>query len=96
MTETIAQERPIIEFFAFDYDKLSREGFSDMPDDVVQVMKTINRKIAAQESLEDVMNYLFEASLDICPCDRIGLSFIEENGEKITAYWARACTNRYF
>lgn len=87
MTDT---NMPIIEYFEFDFEKLNREGFSDMPSDVVQVMKNINRKIAAQESLEDVMNYLFDATKEISLGDRIGLSFIEENGDKITAHWARS------
>lgn len=50
----------------------------------------VNTKVAAGQSLEEVMDFLFEASRSVCPCDRIGLSFVEEDGARIVSRWARA------
>ncbi len=49
----------------------------------------INTKVAAAESLEAVMNFVFDATKDIIPCDRIGLAFLEENGRRSVARWGR-------
>ncbi len=55
-----------------------------------EVLERINRKVAAGETLEQVMDFLFETTHDIFPCDRIGLAFMEEKGRRAVARWGRA------
>jgi signal transduction histidine kinase len=50
----------------------------------------INRKVAARESLEAIIDLLFTSTQSISPCDRIGLSFVEEDGQRTTAHYVRA------
>ena len=54
------------------------------------VLNTVNQKIAAAESLDQVMAFLFDTTKDIFPCDRIGLAFLEENGRRIVSRWVKA------
>jgi len=54
------------------------------------VLARINQKVAASESLEDVMNFLYDETRLLFPCDRIGLSFVEEEGKRVVANWTRA------
>lgn len=53
-------------------------------------LETINQKIAAGQSLDEMLSFLFASSRSVCPCDRIGLSFVEEDGLRVRAYRAVA------
>ncbi len=55
-----------------------------------QVLDTINRKIAAAESLGSMIDFLFASIQAILPCDRIGVSFVEDDGGRLVAHLARA------
>ncbi len=74
-------------FFDADLDSLTPDEFT--PDER-RVIETINRKVAAATSLDEVMDFVFEATRHICPCDRIGLAFVEPDGERIKTHYARA------
>ncbi|MDI9382672.1 MAG: GAF domain-containing sensor histidine kinase [Verrucomicrobiota bacterium] len=50
----------------------------------------LNQKIAGAETLDQVMELFFRSIRPLCPCDRIGLAFIEEEGMRVTARWAKA------
>jgi len=76
-----------IEFYDVDYEQLHNYK---LPDDIQQVINGVNRKIAANDSLDDVMNFLYEHTIDICPCDRIGLAFVIEEGRRVLSRWTRA------
>jgi signal transduction histidine kinase len=54
------------------------------------VLLTINEKIAAKPSLNDVCDYLFETTRSLIPFDRIGLAFIEDEGHRLVSQYARA------
>lgn len=54
------------------------------------VLARVNQKVAAAQSLEDVMDFVYAETLPISPCDRLGLAFVEENGARLVARWARA------
>ncbi len=54
------------------------------------VLLTINQKIAAKPSLNDVCDYLFETTRILIPFDRIGLAFVEEEGQRLVSHYARA------
>jgi hypothetical protein len=66
---------------------VSLAGF---PEGVRRTLDTINLKVAAAESLDRVMEFLFDATLDVCPCDRIGLAFVEEDGGRVVSRWVKA------
>ena len=55
-----------------------------------RILNAINQKVAASQTLEEVMNFLFEATREICPCDRIGVALLEDDGRRVVAHWARA------
>lgn len=55
-----------------------------------QVLDLINRKVAAAESLEKLIDFLFDAVQPIFDCDRVGVSFVEEGGARLVAHYARA------
>jgi len=55
-----------------------------------QFLERVNTKVAAGQSLDEVMEFLFEASRSVCPCDRIGLAFVEEDGARVVSRWAKA------
>jgi hypothetical protein len=50
----------------------------------------INQKIAGAASLEALIDFLFEAVQPLFDCDRVGVSFVEEDGARLVAHYARA------
>ncbi len=54
------------------------------------LLRTVNQKIAARPSLRAIVDYLFERTQTLIPCDRMGLAFVDERGEMITSYYNRA------
>ncbi len=54
------------------------------------LLRTVNQKIAARPSLRAIVDYLFEKTQALIPCDRMGLAFVDERGELVTSYYNRA------
>ncbi|MBM3146713.1 MAG: GAF domain-containing sensor histidine kinase [Actinobacteria bacterium] len=54
------------------------------------IMRKVNQRIAAKPSLADVIDYLFDETQDLIPCDRISLAFLEEEGRRIVCNHVRA------
>lgn len=54
------------------------------------VLARINQKVAAAQSLEALVDWLFEAVQPIFDCDRVGVSFVEEGGARLVAHCTRA------
>ena len=50
-----------------------------------EVLDLVNRKVAAGRSLEEVLDFLFRATRDVCPCDRLGVAFLEEDAQRVVA-----------
>ncbi|HMM36850.1 MAG TPA: HAMP domain-containing sensor histidine kinase, partial [Thermoanaerobaculia bacterium] len=50
-----------------------------------EVLDLVNRKVAAGRSLDEVLDFLFRATRDVCPCDRLGVAFLEEEGQRVVA-----------
>jgi K+-sensing histidine kinase KdpD len=50
----------------------------------------LNQKIAGGQGLDQVMELFFRTIRPMCAADRIGLAFIEEEGLRVTARWAKA------
>jgi len=76
-----------VQFFEADYDHINTDGF---PPETLRVLENINRKVAAHESLDSLMNFLFESTIQICNCDRIWLAFVQEAGQRAVVKWSRA------
>ena len=53
------------------------------------MLDTINHRVAAAESLDAIMNFLFDSIRQIGDCDRLGLAFVEDDGERIVSHWTR-------
>jgi signal transduction histidine kinase len=54
------------------------------------VLETINQKIGARESVESIVDFLAAATRDVSPCDRLGVTFLEEEGRRLRAHYAKA------
>ena len=59
-------------------------------DDERATLRIVNQKVAAEQSLNDLADFLFERTRTLIPCDRIGLAFIDESGRRVFAHYARA------
>jgi signal transduction histidine kinase len=60
------------------------------------LLRTVNQKIAARPSLQAIVDYLFEHTQTLIPCDRIGLAFVDEDGQRVSSYYNRASYDRLF
>jgi len=54
------------------------------------LLDTINHRVGAGESLEAIMDFLFDSFRRLGKCDRMTLAFIEDGGSRITSHWTRA------
>lgn len=54
-----------------------------------RALAEVNQKVAAGSTLAQVMDLVFDATRGICPCDRIGIAFLEDDG-RLVSHWARA------
>jgi len=54
------------------------------------ILDAINQRVAARESLADVIDLLFRETRSISPCDRIGLALLEDENRRIVAHYATA------
>jgi signal transduction histidine kinase len=54
------------------------------------VLDAVNRRLAGAPSLEEAIDFLFESTRSILPCDRIGIAFVDESGLRVSARYAVA------
>ncbi len=54
------------------------------------VLDLVNQKVAAADSLSSIIDFLFDSTQSIFPCDRIAVAFVEEGGQRLVAHHARA------
>jgi signal transduction histidine kinase len=54
-----------------------------------RILENVNEKVAESESIEDIIDFLFDATRDIWPCDRICLAFVEEQGKRLRSHYVR-------
>ncbi len=52
-------------------------------------LDNVNHRVASGESLTDVMDFVFESTRDLFPCDRLSISFVEED-DRVVSHWTRA------
>ena len=53
------------------------------------VLHAVNQRIAAEPTLVDVIDYLFDETQALIPCDRISFAFIDTDG-RVTSQFTRA------
>ena len=70
---------------------LEQSGGSITSDEVA-VLDEINAQVAGTENFEAIMDFVFERTKDIFPCDRIGIAFLEDRGRRVVS---RAVRTRY-
>lgn len=59
-------------------------------------LEAVNQKVAAGLSLRAIVDFLFESTKDIFPCDRVGLAFIEDHGQRAVSNYTRAAYQPLF
>lgn len=82
-----SEKLPIVEFVPVQEADLSPKEFEEQE---WAVLQEVNRRVAARQSIPEVVQFLFESTRDICDCDRIGLAFLEEEGRRVVAHYAHA------
>ncbi len=56
----------------------------------------INDKVASFQTLPDIIDFLFSSFQDIIPCERIAVSFFEENGKRAVIHHVKASYESIF
>jgi hypothetical protein len=54
------------------------------------ILDKINSQVAAGDSIEQILGFVFNETRGIMPCDRIGLALLEEGGRRAAAHVALA------
>ena len=65
-------------------------GITPLTSDEREVLRMVNQRVSALPTLDDVIDLLFERTAAIFPFDRIGLSFVEEDGRRVVSRYVRA------
>jgi signal transduction histidine kinase len=70
----------------------SRDGDALKPIGAAErtLLHTVNQKIAACPSLRAIVDYLFDNTQSLIPCDRMGLAFVDEESGFVTSYYNRS------
>jgi hypothetical protein len=61
----------------------------DLPEEYQEILQRVNQRVAASESLESLVDFLFEQTGNICPCDRVAIAFVTEDGIRIVSHYVR-------
>ncbi|NMC62990.1 MAG: GAF domain-containing sensor histidine kinase [SAR324 cluster bacterium] len=56
------------------------------------ILNKINEKVAGAESFDAIMDFIFDSTKDIFPCDRIAVAFLEDNDRRVIT---RAVRTKY-
>ncbi len=83
----IAASRDTVRFPEVSTPEIDSEEFS--PEER-HALVAINRRVAAAQSIEEVLDFLFDTTRGICPCDRVSLAFLEEGSQRVVSHWAKA------
>lgn len=72
-----------------EYIDLGQASLPPLSSEEEAVLERVNRKVAGEESVEALIDFVFEATRELYPCDRIGLAFLEEGGARVVAHYAK-------
>lgn len=59
---------------------------SELPAAAYESLEIINQKVAAHESVDDMLRFVFASTADISPCDRISLALLADNGRRVISH----------
>jgi signal transduction histidine kinase len=62
---------------------------AEFSDEEQAALDSVNQKVAAGQSLGEIMDFLFDSTRSLFFCDRLGLALVEEDGRLVTQ-WVRA------
>ena len=68
----------------------------DLESNIPEVVDHINQKIASFETLSGIIDSLFENIRGIIPCDRLAISFFEENGARLRIHHVAASYKKIY
>lgn len=54
-----------------------------------KILDHINQKIAASPHIDETIDFLFDQTHNICPCDRISVAFVTDDARRVTSYYTR-------
>lgn len=54
-----------------------------------QILERVNARVAAGNSLDEVLSFLFEQLRAVIPFDRLGVAFLEEEGARVACRYAK-------
>ena len=54
-----------------------------------EILDTINRKVAARDSIESIVEFLFESARAVTPCDRVSVAFLDQD-ERLVSHTIKA------
>ncbi|MBT3279655.1 MAG: GAF domain-containing sensor histidine kinase [Phycisphaerales bacterium] len=69
---------------------------TEFPPEIRAMLETVNTHIAANDSLKEILDFLFETFGDHSPTNRVALAFVQECGKRVVAYHAHADYNKLF
>lgn len=78
----------ILEFVALEKAEPPAWGHFDGQERVI--LDDVNRRVAAGESIEELLEFLFQAMKPVCGCDRLGIAFVQDEGRRVSARHAVA------
>lgn len=65
------------------------EGLAPLTAEQRAVLRRVNQRIAAKPTLVDVVDFLFDETQDLIPCDRMSFAFVDD-GQRVTSRYTRA------
>lgn len=74
-----------IEFYT-----LAQRESADITGSGYERIELINNKVASFQTLGEIIDFLFDNIQGIVPCERIAVSFFEENGKRAVIYYVKA------
>lgn len=54
------------------------------------VLSDLEHRLGAQSSTEQIIDFLFETTQQVSPCDRISVAFVEDVSQQVVAHYTRA------
>jgi hypothetical protein len=60
-----------------------------LPEKYREILDRVNQRVAASESLESLIDFLFEQTRTIYPCDRVAIAFVTDDDARIVSHYVR-------
>jgi len=77
-------------------DAADHVDISSLSPEVRKMLETVNKHVAAADSLKDLIDFLFESFGGHSPTNRVALAFVQECGKRVVAYHTHADYNKFF